>query len=185
MPGPLKDAASGGRWTNEEHDRFLQGMSQFGRRWTKIAEVVGTRTTIQVRSHAQKWEIKAAKESDRPSVPVRQASAHGSAPDRTLQAPAAHEKKHQHDAPAAAAPSGAKRRRDDTTSPVPYHAAPEPASGGGGGGGPSPMLPCDLEAEATAIFVLETLRKQKSLVAVVSGVGTALSTPLVTGVHSS
>ena len=41
MPGPLKDAASGGRWTNEEHDRFLQGMSQFGRRWTKIAEVVG------------------------------------------------------------------------------------------------------------------------------------------------
>jgi len=51
-----------GRWTTEEHEAFLRGMAMYGRRWTKVADVVGTRTTVQVRSHAQKWEIKMAKE---------------------------------------------------------------------------------------------------------------------------
>ena len=37
-------------------------MAIYGRRWTKVAEVVGTRTTVQVRSHAQKYEMKAEKD---------------------------------------------------------------------------------------------------------------------------
>jgi GH18 family chitinase len=38
------------------------GMAIYGRRWTKVAEVVGTRTTVQVRSHAQKYEMKVEKD---------------------------------------------------------------------------------------------------------------------------
>lgn len=51
-----------GRWTQDEHDLFLRGMKIHGRRWTKVAEIVGTRTTVQVRSHAQKYEMKIGKE---------------------------------------------------------------------------------------------------------------------------
>lgn len=50
-----------GRWTESEHQRFLQGLNLFGRKWTKVAEVVGTRSTSQVRSHAQKYFAKLGK----------------------------------------------------------------------------------------------------------------------------
>ena len=54
-----------GRWSSEEHSRFLDGLEIYGRRkWQKIAELVGTRTTIQVRSHAQKYFKKLRKESE-------------------------------------------------------------------------------------------------------------------------
>jgi SHAQKYF class myb-like DNA-binding protein len=43
------------RWTDEEHSKFLGGLAEYGRNWVKVSEVVGTRTTIQVRSHAQKY----------------------------------------------------------------------------------------------------------------------------------
>lgn len=43
-----------GRWLEEEHERFLQGLKLFGKKWTRVAQVVRTRTTVQVRSHAQK-----------------------------------------------------------------------------------------------------------------------------------
>lgn len=52
-----------GRWSAEEHQRFLQGMMIYGRRWTKVADIVGTRNTVQVRSHAQKYEMKMDKHS--------------------------------------------------------------------------------------------------------------------------
>ncbi len=41
-------ADSSGRWTNEEHERFMQGLDLYGKKWTKVAEVVGTRSTVQV-----------------------------------------------------------------------------------------------------------------------------------------
>mmetsp|Transcript_48252 Transcript_48252/g.109634 ORF Transcript_48252/g.109634 Transcript_48252/m.109634 type:complete len:90 (+) Transcript_48252:182-451(+) len=44
-----KDMCQGGRWTPDEHELFVKGMSLYGRRWTKVAEVVGTRTTVQVK----------------------------------------------------------------------------------------------------------------------------------------
>ncbi len=37
-----------GRWTNDEHERFMHGLDLYGKKWTKIAEVVGSRTTVQV-----------------------------------------------------------------------------------------------------------------------------------------
>jgi len=52
---------SAGRWSNEEHDRFLRGLDVYGKKWTKVAEVVGTRSTVQVRSHAQKYFQKMVK----------------------------------------------------------------------------------------------------------------------------
>mmetsp|Transcript_13526 Transcript_13526/g.17908 ORF Transcript_13526/g.17908 Transcript_13526/m.17908 type:complete len:293 (-) Transcript_13526:1183-2061(-) len=50
-----------GRWLQEEHERFLQGLKVFGKKWTRVAQVVQTRTTVQVRSHAQKYFQKMVK----------------------------------------------------------------------------------------------------------------------------
>jgi len=47
-----------GRWSDQEHNLFIQAVALYGRKWIKVAEHVGTRTTIQVRSHAQKFEAK-------------------------------------------------------------------------------------------------------------------------------
>ncbi|KAJ1457051.1 hypothetical protein M885DRAFT_438586 [Pelagophyceae sp. CCMP2097] len=56
-----------GRWTDEEHSRFLQGLELYGKKWTKVADVVGTRTTVQVRSHAQKYFQKLEKDRSTPN----------------------------------------------------------------------------------------------------------------------
>lgn len=44
-----------GRWTAEEHDIFLVGLQLHGKGWKKIAELVKTRTVVQIRTHAQKY----------------------------------------------------------------------------------------------------------------------------------
>jgi len=44
-----------GRWTKDEHDRFLKGMNEFPKQWKRIADLIGTRTVLQVRTHAQKF----------------------------------------------------------------------------------------------------------------------------------
>ena len=44
-----------GRWSHEEHQRFLQGLDMYGKKWSKIADVVRTRTRVQVTSHAQTY----------------------------------------------------------------------------------------------------------------------------------
>lgn len=51
-----------GRWTLQEHKIFLNGVAKYGRTWTKVAEMVGTRSAGQVRSHAQKFDLRLAKE---------------------------------------------------------------------------------------------------------------------------
>ena len=47
-----------GRWTKEEHKRFLYALDVYGKNWKKVQECVGTRTTTQTRSHAQKYFAK-------------------------------------------------------------------------------------------------------------------------------
>jgi SHAQKYF class myb-like DNA-binding protein len=43
-----------GRWTKEEHYKFLEAIQIYGRDWKKVQYYVGTRTSTQARSHAQK-----------------------------------------------------------------------------------------------------------------------------------
>ncbi|XP_043942732.1 histone H2A deubiquitinase MYSM1-like [Protopterus annectens] len=43
------------KWTKEEKDLFEQGLTKFGRRWTKIAKLIGSRTVLQVKSYARQY----------------------------------------------------------------------------------------------------------------------------------
>lgn len=66
-----------GRWTDAEHEAFLEGVKLFGRRrWKKISTLIPTRTIGQVRSHAQKYFAKLdAAQGDEASVVQRTRSA--------------------------------------------------------------------------------------------------------------
>ena len=44
-----------GRWTDEEHDRFIDALRVYGKNWNKVHKQVATRTSAQTRSHAQKY----------------------------------------------------------------------------------------------------------------------------------
>ncbi|KAK6121870.1 hypothetical protein DH2020_044385 [Rehmannia glutinosa] len=48
-------------WTEPEHDKFLEAIQLFDRDWKKIEAFVGSKTVIQIRSHAQKYFLKAQK----------------------------------------------------------------------------------------------------------------------------
>ena len=44
-----------GRWSNEEHIKFIEALIEYGKNWKKVQKYVGTRSTSQARSHAQKF----------------------------------------------------------------------------------------------------------------------------------
>ena len=44
-----------GRWTREEHFRFLQALKTYGKEWKYVQKHVATRSSTQARSHAQKF----------------------------------------------------------------------------------------------------------------------------------
>jgi len=52
-----------GRWSEEEHKQFLDLMTKYGRSWTRISQVMMTRTEPQVRSHAQKHFLRVNRQS--------------------------------------------------------------------------------------------------------------------------
>ncbi|OMJ73877.1 hypothetical protein SteCoe_27325 [Stentor coeruleus] len=47
-----------GRWTKAEHRKFLEGLKIHGRNWKLISDIIKTRSSTQVRSHAQKYFIR-------------------------------------------------------------------------------------------------------------------------------
>ena len=50
--------SSNGRWSQEEHDKFIEGIIKFGNDWKKVQKYVSTRSSTQARSHAQKFLLK-------------------------------------------------------------------------------------------------------------------------------
>uniref|UniRef100_A0A7N0V9Y4 Uncharacterized protein n=2 Tax=Kalanchoe fedtschenkoi TaxID=63787 RepID=A0A7N0V9Y4_KALFE len=51
------------KWTEEEHQKFIEALKLYGRAWRQIEEYIGTKTAVQIRSHAQKFFSKVTKES--------------------------------------------------------------------------------------------------------------------------
>lgn len=47
-----------GRWSFQEHIKFIEAIIEYGKNWKDVQKYVGTRTTSQVRSHAQKFLLK-------------------------------------------------------------------------------------------------------------------------------
>jgi SHAQKYF class myb-like DNA-binding protein len=47
-----------GRWTHEEHERFIEALLKYGNDWRNVQKHVYSRTSTQARSHAQKFFFK-------------------------------------------------------------------------------------------------------------------------------
>ena len=54
---------SSGRWKSDEHQRFIDAIIKYGNNWRQVQKCVGTRSSTQTRSHAQKFfeKLKRAK----------------------------------------------------------------------------------------------------------------------------
>ncbi|CAI2370979.1 unnamed protein product [Moneuplotes crassus] len=51
-----------GRWSNEEHETFVQCLKTYGKDWDKLEEMIPTRSSVQIRSHLQKYFDRIKKE---------------------------------------------------------------------------------------------------------------------------
>ena len=47
-----------GRWQPDEHIRFIEAILRYGNEWKKVQQHVGSRSSTQARSHAQKFFVK-------------------------------------------------------------------------------------------------------------------------------
>lgn len=56
-------------WTEPEHDKFLEALQLFDRDWKKIEAFIGSKTVIQIRSHAQKYFMKVQKSGTNEHLP--------------------------------------------------------------------------------------------------------------------
>lgn len=63
----LDDGKNAGRWTDEEHAKFLEALQIYGKNWNKVHKHVGSRSSAQTRSHAQKYFNKLMKKNTKES----------------------------------------------------------------------------------------------------------------------
>ncbi|GMH08953.1 hypothetical protein Nepgr_010793 [Nepenthes gracilis] len=56
-------------WTEPEHDKFFEALQLFDRDWKKIKAYVGSKSVIQIRSHAQKYFLKVQKSGSSEHLP--------------------------------------------------------------------------------------------------------------------
>ncbi|KAM3620111.1 uncharacterized protein V6R79_018455 [Siganus canaliculatus] len=54
-PAKALPSDSSSRWSKQEKELFEEGLAQFGRRWTKISKLVGSRSVLQVKSYARQY----------------------------------------------------------------------------------------------------------------------------------
>ena len=47
-----------GRWTEDEHSKFIKGLLEYGNDWKMVQKIIKTRSSTQARSHAQKFFLK-------------------------------------------------------------------------------------------------------------------------------
>lgn len=47
-----------GRWSFNEHIKFIEAIAEYGKNWKNVQKYVGSRTSAQARSHAQKFFLK-------------------------------------------------------------------------------------------------------------------------------
>ncbi|XP_076583037.1 histone H2A deubiquitinase MYSM1 [Chaetodon auriga] len=82
---PTKTSASGSssRWSKQEKELFEEGLAQFGRRWTKIAKLVGSRSVLQVKSYARQYLKHKAKSEPRAAAPSAGPVMHSQSPQPT------------------------------------------------------------------------------------------------------
>jgi SHAQKYF class myb-like DNA-binding protein len=50
-----------GRWQPDEHERFIEAIMKYGNEWKSVQKYVGSRSSTQARSHAQKFFVKIKK----------------------------------------------------------------------------------------------------------------------------
>ena len=50
-----------GKWTDEEHEKFIEGILNYGNEWKKVQQIIKTRSSTQARSHAQKFFLRIKK----------------------------------------------------------------------------------------------------------------------------
>jgi len=50
-----------GRWSKEEHQKFIEALLKFGNHWKKVQDHIESRNSSQARSHAQKFFVKIGK----------------------------------------------------------------------------------------------------------------------------
>lgn len=56
-----KPIYNNGRWTEDEHRRFLQAVFLFGNEWKNVEKHISSRSSAQSRSHSQKFFLKLAR----------------------------------------------------------------------------------------------------------------------------
>ncbi|XP_072505735.1 deubiquitinase MYSM1 isoform X2 [Notamacropus eugenii] len=61
IQSPTKPASHSVKWTVGEKELFEQGLATFGRRWTKIAKLIESRSVLQVRNYARQYLKKKTK----------------------------------------------------------------------------------------------------------------------------